>query len=152
MKSPLDLAKEAVHGDRRLDYGTPEQNHTRTAALWSAYLGVPVNAGDVCMLNILQKVSRERHARKMDNLTDIAGYAENAFLVGPFNGTPAELPERTAAELAAAAELRAIQLHVGAAEEVARFTGCANGLDAYVCYVHNEIESAIGLLLRGRRG
>ncbi len=80
MKSPLDLAREAVDGARRMDYGTPKENHERTAALWSAYLGVPIRATDVCMLNILQKVSRQRHAMKLDNLTDIAGYAENAFL------------------------------------------------------------------------
>lgn len=71
-------AEMAVNGSRQADYGTPAENHGRTAALWSAYLGVKVTARDVCMLNILQKVSRERHCAKRDNLVDIAGYSENA--------------------------------------------------------------------------
>lgn len=71
-----------VHGARRQDYGTPAENHERTARLWSAYLGVPITARQVCLLNALQKVSRDAHAPKRDNLVDIAGYAENADLVG----------------------------------------------------------------------
>jgi len=80
-RSPLVLAQRAVYGARRHDYGTPKANHTRTARLWSAYLGVPITARDVCMLNVLQKVSRDRHRAVADNLVDIAGYAENAHLV-----------------------------------------------------------------------
>lgn len=49
--------------------------------MWSAYLGKKISARDVCMLNILQKVSRDLHGQKFDNLVDIAGYAENAYLV-----------------------------------------------------------------------
>lgn len=79
--SILAAAHHAVHGDRRADYGSPADNHARTALLWSAYLGVTVSATDVCMLNILQKVSRQRHACKRDNLVDIAGYAANADLL-----------------------------------------------------------------------
>lgn len=78
--SILAEAEAIVHGSRQADYGTPLANHSRTAALWSAYLGIPVTARQVCMLNILQKVSRDVHHSKRDNLVDIAGYAENANL------------------------------------------------------------------------
>lgn len=78
--SILAEAEAIVHGDRRASYGTPIDNHSRTAALWSAYLGIPVTARQVCMLNILQKISRDAFSAKRDNLVDIAGYAENANL------------------------------------------------------------------------
>ena len=93
--SILAEAAAVVDGPRRADYGTPAENHGRTAALWSAYLGVPIAARDVCMLNVLQKVSRDRHGVKRDNLVDIAGYARNAELCEP-SPTPApRAPERT---------------------------------------------------------
>lgn len=77
---PLAQATKLVYQDRRKDYGTPLENHKRTAELWSNYLGVSLTARDVCMLNILQKVSRDRFKPLADNLVDIAGYAENAHL------------------------------------------------------------------------
>lgn len=69
-------AHALVHGARQDTYGTPQNNHGRTAALWGAYLGRPITARQVCMLNILQKISRDAHTPKRDNLVDIAGYAE----------------------------------------------------------------------------
>ena len=77
----LAEAARVVDGPRRDDYGTPSENHGRTAAMWSDYLGVPITARQVCMLNILQKISRDAHAAKRDNLVDIAGYVRNAELV-----------------------------------------------------------------------
>jgi hypothetical protein len=78
----LDEARAAVYGARRESYGTPYTNHSRTAVMWSAYLdGKKVlTPRDVCMLNILQKVSRDRYRETHDNVVDIAGYAENAAL------------------------------------------------------------------------
>lgn len=75
----LDEAARVTSTDRRQTYGTPAENHARTAALWNAYLNgkTTLDAHDVCMLNILQKISRERHAPGRDNLVDIAGYARN---------------------------------------------------------------------------
>ena len=35
----LDLANECVCGDRNLQYGEPEDNFSRVATLWNAYLG-----------------------------------------------------------------------------------------------------------------
>lgn len=84
--SVLCNAYEAVYSARMADYGPPIENHERTAALWTIYLRatlrdkVSLSARDVCMLNILQKVSRDVHRPKRDNLVDIAGYAENASL------------------------------------------------------------------------
>lgn len=74
-------ADAIVSGARQDSYGSPRENHGRTASLWSSYLGIPVSARDVCMLNILQKVSRDAHRPGRDNLLDIAGYARNAELV-----------------------------------------------------------------------
>ncbi len=84
--SVLREALAVVYGDRQQSYGTPAENHERTAELWTAYIrshGAPswkFSARDVCMFNILQKISRDHHAPKRDNLVDIAGYAENAHL------------------------------------------------------------------------
>jgi len=78
---PLSILTEAAEAiDSHADYGAPLENHTRTAALWSAYLGITITARQVCMLNVLQKVSRDAHSAKRDNLVDIAGYARNAEL------------------------------------------------------------------------
>lgn len=83
-----DAAKAVA--DRGVNYGTPTENHGRTAALWAAYLGCPVTAFDVCMLNILQKTSRARcDSTHRDNLVDIAGYAENAERITTPVRTPA---------------------------------------------------------------
>ena len=74
----LAVAYRAVSGERNVDYGPPEVQHAKTAALWTAYLGVPVTATDVCALNILQKCSRERcGGGTRDTRIDIAGYAAN---------------------------------------------------------------------------
>lgn len=99
--SLMDILSEAasiVGGARHQDYGTPLANHQRTADLWNAYLRCspsekpqPLTPRDVCMLNILQKVSRDRHAPKRDNLVDIAGYARNAELCEPQPEQPAEI-------------------------------------------------------------
>lgn len=82
-RGPLADAAKIVYGQRRDSYGAPEDNHTRTAQLWSTYLGFPVTARQVCMMMILLKISRDKHSETLDNLTDIAGYAENAWLVTP---------------------------------------------------------------------
>lgn len=93
VNSILAEATKIVYGDRRAAYGTPAENHGRTAALWSAYLGVPINARQVCMLNVLQKIGRDAHAPGRDNLVDIAGYAENAHLCEPLPPTPTPTPQ-----------------------------------------------------------
>lgn len=83
----LKEAQEIVDGKRRDDYGHPAENHARTAMMWSAYLGVKISPRQVCILNILQKCSRDAHSQIHDNLVDVAGWARNAQLC-----TPAEYP------------------------------------------------------------
>lgn len=85
----LTEADEITGGDRNADYGDPKDNHARTAGLWNAYfeakrVGVDnpiytlwVSREDVCYLNILQKIARDIHSPKHDNLVDIAGWARN---------------------------------------------------------------------------
>lgn len=77
----LEEAQRIVNNSRMKDYGTPLDNHTKTAALFSAYLGIPITAEQVCYLNILQKISRSIHSFKRDNLVDIVGYAYNLQMV-----------------------------------------------------------------------
>ena len=77
----LEEASRVVDGERMESYGRPTENHQRTADLWSAYLGRRITADQVCMLNLLQKISRHAHSWKRDNLVDIAGYARNAEMV-----------------------------------------------------------------------
>lgn len=77
----LDEAHKAVHGARNEDYGHPLDNHGRTAAFFSAYLGIPITPEQVCFLNILQKVSRGMNSVTRDTLVDIAGYAANVEMV-----------------------------------------------------------------------
>jgi hypothetical protein len=77
----LQEAGHLVDGDRQEAYGSPRANHGRTSELWSAYLGVPISHRQVCHLNALQKISRDAHRPKRDNLVDICGYMRNAELL-----------------------------------------------------------------------
>lgn len=78
----LTEAQDAIT-ERGKAYGHPLENHSATAEMWSSYLqrrygvSLPLDAEDVCLLNILQKVSREAHQRKHDNRVDMAGFAAN---------------------------------------------------------------------------
>lgn len=74
-KNILQLAQEAVYSDRAADYGTVTSNFGSTAKLWSVILGKEITAEQVGLCMIAVKVSRQMHKFKMDNLTDIAGYA-----------------------------------------------------------------------------
>ena len=78
-----DILEEALRltsGDRNNSYGPPDQDFKRTAAMWSAILGVEVQAKHVALCMIVLKVSRATWASKRDNWTDIAGYARCGFL------------------------------------------------------------------------
>ena len=72
----LDAARACVMGDREQDYGTPEQNFSKIAQLWSAYKGCAFTPKDVAILLALLKIARiaSGHA-KDDNWVDLAGYA-----------------------------------------------------------------------------
>jgi hypothetical protein len=77
----LDEAARITSTDRNQSYGHPLDNHSRTAALWSAYLGISLTARDVCWLNVLQKGSRDRHRPGRDNIVDGCGFLRNAEMV-----------------------------------------------------------------------
>jgi hypothetical protein len=77
----LDTAMRVTAFDRNQDYGHPADNHGHTAKLWSIYLGVDITAEQVCMLNILQKISRGMAVLTHDTLVDIAGYARNVEMI-----------------------------------------------------------------------
>lgn len=75
--SPQDIAAKAldlVYGDRNKSYGHPHDDYTRTAALWSAFLGVPITADQAAMCMVLVKISREANKPKPDNRVDMHGY------------------------------------------------------------------------------
>lgn len=80
-QSVLLEAEGLVHGPRQQSYGHPYADFSRTAALWSAILGVDVEPEQVALCMIAVKLSRECNAHKRDNLVDIAGYAETASMV-----------------------------------------------------------------------
>lgn len=73
--------------NRGSDYAHPSDNHQLTADLWSAWasrrLGVSVSfsAEDVCVLNVLQKLSRLAHVTKDDSWLDVLGYGENVAML-----------------------------------------------------------------------
>lgn len=72
----LNKANQITTGERQEAYGTPEDNFTKIAALWSAYLDAPVTPEDVASMMILLKTARISSGQRVaDNWVDIAGYA-----------------------------------------------------------------------------
>jgi hypothetical protein len=82
--SVLEEAAAATAGDRRRDYGTATDNHTRIADGWNWYLNArpvkdaPISALDAAMMMIVLKIARSVHRPKRDNFVDIIGYAKCA--------------------------------------------------------------------------
>lgn len=77
----FDKALAITSGERHESYGHPLDNHGRTAALWSTYLGTAVTAEDVCWMMLLVKVSRQIHAPTDDNPVDVVGYMRNLEMI-----------------------------------------------------------------------
>lgn len=73
----LSRAKDCVCGDREQDYGSPEDNFTTIANLWSAYCGdYKFTAQDVAMMMSLLKIARIKNGGGTgDSFVDLAGYA-----------------------------------------------------------------------------
>lgn len=80
-ESILDEARRITGGDRQAQYGPPDQDFRRTAAMWTGLFGDLLKDGarfepfHVALAMILLKASRQIHQRKRDNWTDIAGYS-----------------------------------------------------------------------------
>jgi hypothetical protein len=71
----LDEAINAIQS-RGLIYGHPFYNMERISKLVSSYLEHPVMPHDICIFNILQKISRlQESPGHWDSLVDIAAYA-----------------------------------------------------------------------------
>lgn len=58
----LDDAARMLDEDRQDDYGDPEENFTRIAALWSAYLNMNISPDQVAVMMTLMKCSRLAHS------------------------------------------------------------------------------------------
>lgn len=74
MKSVIEEVAETVR-ERGKVYGPPHVNMNRTAALWSAFLGIPVTGAQVAACMMLVKIARlsESPAHR-DSILDIGGY------------------------------------------------------------------------------
>lgn len=77
----LDEAKKLITGDRNKSYGSPVQNFTNTAELWTTQFrhllkdGVEFEASHVAQAMVLLKMARMVAGAKEDNWIDVAGYA-----------------------------------------------------------------------------
>ncbi len=72
----LQQADKAISGQRELDYGSPENNFSLIAKLWSAYLGETISPVDVSMMMCLLKIARIKNGGGTgDSFVDLAGYA-----------------------------------------------------------------------------
>ena len=80
-ESILEEAQRLTSGDRNADYGSPLDDWTRTAELWTALLRHKLKPGESitwadgmrCMIAV--KLSRDVHSMSRDNMVDAAGYA-----------------------------------------------------------------------------
>ena len=73
----LKIAEKQVTGQRVQDYGKPEDNFSKIAGLWSAYIGHYVSELDVAMMMGLMKIARIKtgDGGTDDCFVDLAGYA-----------------------------------------------------------------------------
>lgn len=72
----LSTASAIVTGDRQAQYGAPEDNFARIAAMWSTYLETDVSPVQVAWMLVLLKVAcAGSGAPHLDNAVDAAGYA-----------------------------------------------------------------------------
>ena len=86
-ESALQEAQRLVHGNRGADYGHPIDDYTRTGRMWGAILGIgDINPRVACLMMAAVKISREVNKHKRDNLVDLAGYAECAYMVAERQG------------------------------------------------------------------
>lgn len=72
----LTEAAKLISGDRARQYGDAAAAWDKVAALWSAFLGVPISAVDALHMMALLKVSRAQTGRHHpDNWVDLLGYS-----------------------------------------------------------------------------
>ena len=71
----LKAAADCVCGSREEEYGSPEDNFSVIAGLWTAYTGTDVTPKDVAMMMALLKIARAKAGSNPDTYVDLAGYA-----------------------------------------------------------------------------
>jgi hypothetical protein len=72
----LQTAERLVNNERNTQYDEPSADFARTAAMWTAYFGIPIAMHDVAAAIAMLKLSRIRHnPDHLDNWVDLAGYA-----------------------------------------------------------------------------
>jgi hypothetical protein len=69
----LTQAKATIQ-DRGMDYGHPQDNMQRTAALWSSFLEMPITDYQVATCMALVKIARSMEGPKVDNYVDACAY------------------------------------------------------------------------------
>jgi hypothetical protein len=80
----LRTAEQLVNNERNTSYDEPEADFRKTAAMWSAYKGVPFAMHDVAAMMILLKMSRISHdPGNFDSWVDVAGYSACGHDVSP---------------------------------------------------------------------
>jgi hypothetical protein len=71
----LEQAASVVTGRRR-EYGEPKDLFERIAVRWSQVLGITVTPAHIVLCLLQLKVARLAHdPRRLDSITDVAGYA-----------------------------------------------------------------------------
>ena len=75
MKDIYDQARELTATTRQAQYGAPEDNLGRIAALWSVYVGKHLTAHDVAVMMSLLKIGRIASGVTVpDNYVDAVAY------------------------------------------------------------------------------
>lgn len=70
----LTEASDLINNDRQSQYGTPQANFGRIAAMWSAYLNYPITEADTAVMMALVKAARLANEKKHDSFVDGAAY------------------------------------------------------------------------------
>ena len=72
----LNQASVLVQGQREKDYGDKTENHNNIARLWSAYLGIKIEAHDVALMMVLLKMARTKLGEvSKDTYIDMSAYS-----------------------------------------------------------------------------
>ena len=75
-KEFLGEAVKLVGGQRQKDYGDKVENHDNIARLWSAYLGIKIEAHDVALMMVLLKMARTKLGEvSKDTYIDMSAYS-----------------------------------------------------------------------------
>ena len=84
MRDIYDQARQLISVERQAQYGAPEDNLGRIAALWGAYLGKSLTAHDVAVMMALVKIGRIASGVTVkDNYVDAVAYMGLADRLAP---------------------------------------------------------------------